>query len=155
MGDITAANTTIMISIPDLFPVPQQLQGFANDDIFDIPAIESVETLMGVDGKLSGGFVFKPIPMEVTLQADSASNQFFDQWWTQMQATLATFTANCIIRLPSIGAKTTLTNGFLTSYKPAPGAKSSPPLETPDPFSISISQNRTTRAPSSTRALHL
>ena len=123
MGDITAANTTIMISIPDLFPVPQQLQGFANDDIFDIPAIESVETLMGVDGRLSGGFVFKPIPMEVTLQADSASNQFFDQWWTQMQATLATFTANCIIRQPSIGAKTTLTNGFLTSYKPAPGAK--------------------------------
>jgi hypothetical protein len=123
MGDITAANSVIMVSIPDLFPVPQQLQGFAQDDIFDIPAIESVETLMGVDGNLSGGFVFKPIPMEVTLQADSLSNTFFDQWWTQMQATLSTFTANGVIRLPAVGAKTTLTRGYLTSYKPAPAGK--------------------------------
>jgi hypothetical protein len=112
-----------MVSIPSLFPTPQQLQGFAADDVFDIPAIESVETLMGVDGVLSAGFVFKPLPMEVTLQADSLLNAFFDQWWTQMQATLATLSSNGIIRLPSIQTKFTLTNGFLTSYKPAPAAK--------------------------------
>jgi hypothetical protein len=123
MGDITSANSAILVSIPQLFPIPQQLQGFAADDIFDIPAIESVETLMGVDGVLSAGFVFKPLPMEVTLQADSALNGFFDQWWTQMQATLSTFAANGVIRLPAISTKFTLSNGFLTSYKPTPAAK--------------------------------
>jgi hypothetical protein len=103
--------------------VPQQLQGFAADDVFDIPAIQSVETLMGVDGVLSAGFVFKELPMEVTLQADSALNAFFDQWWTQMQATLSTLASSGIIRLPSISTKFTLSNGYLTSYKPAPAAK--------------------------------
>ena len=36
-----------------------------------------------------------------------------------------------------------------------PGPTSSLPLEMPEPFSISISQKRTVRAASSTRALHV
>jgi hypothetical protein len=123
MGDITAANSILTISVPPLFPIPVQLLGFAADDVFDIPAIESVETLMGVDGVLSAGFVFKPLPMEVTLQADSDLNFFFDQWWTQMYATLATLSANGLIQLPAISTKFSLSNGFLTSYKPTPAAR--------------------------------
>lgn len=123
MGDITSANASIVLSIPALFSTPQTLQGFATDDVFDIPAIESVETLMGVDGVLSAGFVFKEIPLEITLQGDSASNAVFDRWWTQMVATLVSYAANGVIRLPGIQTKWNMTSGYLTSYKPAPQAK--------------------------------
>jgi hypothetical protein len=123
MGDLTAANSVITLSIGTLFPVPQQLQGFAADDVMDIPRIQSVEVLMGVDGVLSGGFVFREIVQRIMLQADSASNAIFDQWWTQMVASLATFQATGQVRFPSIGTKFNLTGGFLTGYKPSPAAR--------------------------------
>ncbi len=123
MGSITDANCALALAIPPIFPVPQQLQGFAADDIFDIPQIRSVEVLMGVDGLLSGGFVYVPIAWEISLQADSLSNQVFDTWWTQMQAAKDVYIAQGIIRLPSINTKFILSNGYLTGYKPAPAAK--------------------------------
>lgn len=136
MGDITSANATITLTIPPLFATPQQLQGFSTDDVFDIPAIQSVEVKMGVDGVLSSGFVFREIPMDIFLQADSISNGIFDQWWTQMVAALATYMASGIIRLPGISTKFTLSNGALTSYKPAPPAK-----KTLDPRKHTITWN--------------
>ncbi len=123
MASITSANAVLTLAVPPLFPVPQQIQGFATDDIYDIPQIKSVEVQMGVDGVLSAGFVYIQIPQEITLQADSDSNDFFDTWWTQMQAAQDVYAASGIIKLPSIATKFTQINGFLTGYKPAPGAK--------------------------------
>ena len=123
MPSITSANAVLLLTIPPLFPVPQQLQGFATDDVYDIPQIKSVETLMGVDGVLSGGFVYVMIPQEITLQADSASNAVFDTWWTQMQAAQDVYVASGLIKLPSVATKFLQTVGYLTGYKPAPGAK--------------------------------
>lgn len=123
MGKITAADAVVMLSIPPIFTTPQQLQGFAADDVYDVPTIKSVETVMGVDGVLSAGFVYVPVIQEITLQADSASNAIFDQWWAQMQAAKDVYTAQGLIRLPAISSKFIQTDGYLTGYKPAPGAK--------------------------------
>jgi hypothetical protein len=120
---ITAANAVLTLSIPPLFPVPQQIQGFAADDVFDIPQIKSVEALMGVDGVLSFGFVYVAITWEIILQADSKSNAIFDTWWTSNVAAQDNYAAFGLIKLPGISTKFTLTNGGLTGYKPAPGAK--------------------------------
>jgi hypothetical protein len=123
MGSITSANAVLTLAIPLVFPTPQQLQGFAADDIFDVPALRSAEVQMGVDGVLSAGFVFVPVPQTLSLQADSASNDLFDTWWTQMQATKNTYQAQGLIVLPAIGKKYTLVQGTLTQYKPAPAGK--------------------------------
>ena len=123
MGDITSANSILTLAIPPLFVTPQQLQGFAADDVYDVPAIQSVEVLMGVDGVLSAGFVYKEIEQEIILQADSASNLLFDTWWTQMVSAKQTYAAQGEIQLPNIASLFTMTNGYLTSYKPAPQAK--------------------------------
>lgn len=123
MGSITSANAVLMLSVPPLFPIPQQIQGFATDDIYDVPQIKSVEVMMGVDGVLSAGFVYIQIPQTITLQADSPSNSFFDTWWTQMQAAQDAYEASGLIRLPSISTKFTQTTGFLTGYKPVPAGK--------------------------------
>lgn len=123
MATITAANSVLMLSVPLLFPVPQQLQGFMADDIFDTDQIKSVETAMGVDGILSAGFVFVEITQNFALQADSDSNNFFDTWWAQMQAAREVYFANGQIALPAVNKKFTMTRGVLSGYKPTPDAK--------------------------------
>jgi hypothetical protein len=65
-GSITAANAIFQLYIPAVFSAPQQLQGFAADDIFDTENQELVQTQMGVDGLLSGGFVFIETKQTIT-----------------------------------------------------------------------------------------
>lgn len=121
-GNLTAANAIFQLSIPAVFPSPQQLQGFSADDIFDTDSQEAVQTQMGVDGLLSAGFVFVETKQTITLQADSESNLVFDQWRDAEKAALNAFPASATIILPALGRKWTMTRGFLTTYKPIPGA---------------------------------
>jgi hypothetical protein len=128
MGSITGANAVFTLAIappafatqvsPTLFAAPIQLQGFAVDDSFTSEPLASVETLMGVDGVLSAGFVYVPIAMGVTLQADSISNDLFDSWWNAMQVTRDVYLAQGVVTLTTIQKKFALTNGSLTRYKP-------------------------------------
>lgn len=124
MGAVTAADVVYSLNIPLVFPAgPVQIQGFATDEVLDIPQIRSAETMMGVDGVLSVGFVFVPVPQTVSLQADSASNDVFDAWWSQMQATQQSYLATATILMPSINKKYNLSGGILTGYKPLANAK--------------------------------
>ena len=66
MSSITSANAIFLLSISGLYSVPQQLQGFAADDIFDVSGVSPGEVMMGVDGKLSGGFVYNPVSMSIS-----------------------------------------------------------------------------------------
>lgn len=120
---ITAANAIVMLSIIGIVPVPQQIQGFAADDVFDTDAIESAEVSMGVDGVMTAGFVFVPVRQTFTVQADSPSASIFDLWWATQQAAADIFYANGLVVLPSLGQKWQQTKGALTSWKPIPDAK--------------------------------
>lgn len=133
MADITAANASIALVIPPLFTTPQIIQGFATDDVFDVPEVESVETMMGVDGVLSGGFVFKPIEQLLHLMADSGSIEVFDTWFVQQYAAQSTYVASGTVNLPAISKSFTFINGYLVGYKPLPQAKK---LLQPQPFRI-------------------
>ena len=118
MADITSANAVLVLSVPLILPVPQQIQGFAVDEIFDTEDVEPIETMMGLDGQLSGGFAFTPKPMTITLMAGSASNAFFDAWQNGQQAGIIAAPANGVLTLVSIGQAYALTNGYLTRFKP-------------------------------------
>jgi hypothetical protein len=122
-GSITGANAVVMLSVTGLFLIPQPLQGFAADDVYDNDPIDSVETMMGVDGVLSAGFVYVPIEQRYALQANSPSVSFFDQWWSAMQQVQDVYFAQGQIRLPSLGKKWNMVNGVLVSYKPLPDGK--------------------------------
>lgn len=123
MASITAATAVYTLSIPGLFGYPQSLQGFAADDMFSTDALASAETLMGADGVLSGGFVYVEVKQNIRLQADSASNALFDQWWNAQQQIQDTYTANGVVWIKANGAKWAMTKGFLTKYKPMPDLK--------------------------------
>jgi hypothetical protein len=123
MGSITSANAVLTLSQPILFPAPQRIQGFSADDIYDMASVRTVETSLGVDGVLSGGFVFAERIQTITLQADSLSNSFFDTIIAQQEGTLTVFEIDGVIILPAISTKFSMVNGFLTGYTPAPAAK--------------------------------
>lgn len=123
MPSITSANAVLMLTQALLFPIPQQIQGFATDDVYDVPSIKSVEVQMGVDGVLSAGFVYTQVVQTITLQADSLSNKVFDTIWTQMQAAQDAYEIGGLIRLPAIATKFTQSRGFLTGYTPVPAGK--------------------------------
>jgi hypothetical protein len=142
MATITSANAVLTLQQATLFPAPVQMQQFAVDDVFDTENVRSVETLMGVDGVLSFGFVFVAIVQNIALQANSPSNSFFDVLYTQQVAALDVYPLNGTIILPAIATKFTLANGVLSGYKPTPDGK-----RTLTPRRFQITWNRIAPAP--------
>ena len=122
-GTLTAANAILQITIPGLYSSPQQLQQFSTDDVTEIAEIRTIETQMGVDGVLAAGFVYVPFEQTITLQANSPSNDIFDNWWVQQQQIGDAIGAGGILTLPSIGKKYIFINGYLSQYPTFAGVK--------------------------------
>lgn len=122
-GTLTAANSVIVLSIAGVFQQGVQLQGYAADDVYDIEDIDTAETSMGVDGLLSGGLIYTEIPWTIHLQANSPSNDVFDQWYAYQKAIGDITTASMQIVLPGLGYKWVYSNGILKKYPPAPSVK--------------------------------
>lgn len=120
---LTAANAVLLISVTNLFPVPVQIQGFSADDVTDTESLQSVETAMGVDGKLSGGFIFAPVMQNYALQADSDSIAFFEAVYAAMQQARETYVLSGSLMLKSVQRRYTMTRGFLRNYTPTPSVK--------------------------------
>jgi hypothetical protein len=123
MATLTSANSALSLQIAGLYPVPQSLAGFATDDAFAVDDVAPVESVMGVDGKISFGYTPYPTKLHITLQADSASNDIFDNWISAMQASREVYIANAAISIPGTGKKYILTKGALTGGNSMPGAK--------------------------------
>lgn len=124
MASLTSANAIITLSVAGIFNTPIQLQGFSADNIYDTPENEIVQTAMGVDGILSGGFVFNPVDQTIELQADSASNDFFETWAAQMLAARDVYTAEGQTNLVALGRTYVMTKGFFVNFHQfAPAAK--------------------------------
>jgi hypothetical protein len=123
MTTLTAANVTVTLSIASIFPTPQQIQGFGPDDVIEFADVEPAEIQTGVDGKMSYGWVFVPVPMDLTLQADSASNNVFEAWNAAQQANQEIYVATGVIHVPGTARGYIMTNGVLTTYKPGPPVK--------------------------------
>lgn len=123
MSTITAANSTFLLAIGGIFPIAQQLQGFAADSAFAFDSVDPAELVMGVDGKLSAGYVPFMTVQTVSIMPDSPSLSIFDTWQAAQNTAREIFFANATIIIPAIGRKYTLTRGALSSAKAAPDVK--------------------------------
>lgn len=120
---LTSANSVFALAIQGLYPSPQILRGYSADDAFSTEAVENAETVMGIDGHLSGGFVFNPIKQTIMIMPDSESLGVFENWRLAQEASREVYVASASITLPSIGKKYALSRGFLTSSRPIPDVK--------------------------------
>lgn len=123
MRSITSVTAVFALVIPGVFNSPQIIQGYSTDDMFDLDTVAKTETRMGVDGRLSGGYVIHPRKMKIKLEADSSSQGVFDAWAAAMDTALDAIPASATITVISNGSQYTLTRGFLTGYKDMPDAK--------------------------------
>lgn len=120
---LTAANAILLLSVSKIFVIPQRIQGFAADDITDMDAVNPSETSMGIDGRLSAGYVPVPSVQNITLQADSESNDFFESWIEYERSTREKAVATGSLVIPSTQRSYAMTRGFLTSIPLIPSLK--------------------------------
>jgi hypothetical protein len=122
---ITSANSILLLQVAGLFATPVRIQGFAADDLSDTDAIEPAETMMGIDGRLSAGFVPVPVNQNVTLMADSQSNDFFDEVIAAQEQARELYVFTGSLVLPATGKKYAMTRGFLVNVVKFPAVKRS------------------------------
>lgn len=139
---ITSANSILMLSVAGLFDVPQKIQGFSADNITSTDNLASKETMMGVDGRLSAGWVAVAVPQTITLMADSPSADFFDAWLQAEETAREAYIASGSLVLPATGRKYAMTRGFLTGITKFPTVG-----RTLQPRPFTITWERVTPAP--------
>ena len=120
---ITSADAIFALTVTNLYPSAQTLEGYAADAMFALGDTEMAVTVRGADGKLSGGFVFGQYLQTITIMPDSPSREIFETWQLTSQTSKAVFRCNATIILPAIGRKYTLTNGVLVRVKAIPDAQ--------------------------------
>ena len=123
MATITSANSVFTLTVSPLYPTPVQLQGYAADDAFTAAEVEMVETIMGIDGKLSGGYTPYPVPLEFTLQADSASNIVMDLIMDYQDAQREVLSCAASVMIPSLRMVYVFSNGFFKKGSTLSSAK--------------------------------
>lgn len=139
---LTSANAILLLSVAGLFDVAQRIQGFATDDMTDTEAVDSGETSMGIDGRLSAGYVPMPVTQNITLQADSESLDFFERWDATEQAIREKYVASGSLLVLATNRKYDMTRGFLRSVTRTPSLK-----KTLQPRRMTIMWERVTPAP--------
>lgn len=120
---ITSANSVFTIVVPGLFPAPVQLRGYSTDRAFTTEAVDLAEVQMGVDGRMTAGYVPNPVKQTITLQADSPSKDIFTALIQAMKTAREVYFVSGSIALPSTGESFTLTRGILTNAKQIPDAQ--------------------------------
>lgn len=119
---ISSANQVLTLSVTGLFPAPVTISGFSTDRYYSSEAVEVSQAVMGVDGRLTGGVVRNPIPMQITLQADSASRGFFRSIYDAMEASGDVYWLNGTVSHPATGEAYQLTRGLITKMPKFPAA---------------------------------
>lgn len=139
---LTTANSAATLAVRGLYPIPFVLQGYATDDSFSTEDVNPAEVQMGVDGKLSSGYV--PVPKVVTymFQADSPSLAYLDQVIATQESQNENLIFDGTMFIQGTQDKIAMTKGFLTSYTPPGNSK-----KTLQPRKFTITFEKFTKAP--------
>ena len=125
MATITSANASVVLTVPEVFAVPQIIAGFAADDAFTQEAADLAETRMGVDGNLSGGYTPSVKRFSIALMPDSPSLSSFEVWKAAIEAAKDQLPdgSSIVITLPTIGKAYLLNKLFFKNSSMMPSAK--------------------------------
>ncbi|XKM12661.1 hypothetical protein RCS94_06440 [Orbaceae bacterium ac157xtp] len=119
---ITAASVIMTLVADELYPTGRVIEGFAEDNLRSLEDLTLNESIMGVDGKLSHGYVEHPVVLTVSLMPDQDGYAVFENI-AQAQKTLrAPIILSMTIVDVGLNRKYTLTHGALNNWKPMPDA---------------------------------
>lgn len=120
---ITSANSVYTLVIPGLYSAGVNLQGYMADAAFETDAADVAELVRGVDGVLSGGFVFFNTNQTISIMPDSPSSVVFENWLAAEKAQQEKIVASGSISIPSVGRKYALSQGYLFRIVQVPAAR--------------------------------
>lgn len=119
--DITSANSTFVISASSLAIASVALEGYSVDTAWDLEDSEVAVTQIGVDGKMSAGYVPRLYPVTFTFAPDSASISVFETIVTTQDVLKSPVEVNGVLQIPSINKSYTFMRGVVTRGKMLPG----------------------------------
>ena len=120
MKTITAATATVFLTVDGLFSSAQQIQGFGPDSAIEVDDIAPGVAEMGVDGKLSVGWVPTPKIVKLNLAADSESRNLIEDWLQAQDQQHEVMPCNLVVNIPGVGRTYTYTKGIVTGGKAQP-----------------------------------
>lgn len=120
---ITSANSILILGIASYVPLAQ-IKGFASDKAFVTDQMDLAEVQMGIDGRMTAGYIPRPVKQTITLQGDSPSKDLFVAMIQTIKSLRDVVRITGTLTLPSTGESFALTGGVLTSVKQIPDAQS-------------------------------
>jgi hypothetical protein len=120
---LTGATASLLLTVPGLFPVGQNLQQFSVDDSFSSTTVQIAQGEMGVDGTASFAFIHQMREIDITLQANSPSCFVLDTLAQAMEAASEVIFVELVVSIPAVGMNYALSNGTMTGYPTMAGVK--------------------------------
>ncbi len=120
---LTAANSKFSLSIPGIAIPLFTLSGYAADAAFVVESTEQTQSIIGVDGEASTGFVPALTTMTVTLAPTSNAIAAFEAWYNAQELAKEAFIARAAIDLPSMQRSYQIGHLALQQVQKVPGAQ--------------------------------
>jgi len=120
---ITAADATFVLSSADFALAATILEGYAADAAFATDNVDTAETTLGVDGRLSAGWVPRSYNQTITLAPDSPSRSVFESLVGAQDAARTVYRLNGVINMPGNQYSYSLSRGVLKNYSAIPTAQ--------------------------------
>ncbi|QHJ83901.1 MAG: hypothetical protein [Caudoviricetes sp.] len=118
--NITSANSSLRIVVPEYFPSGFDVRDYSADRMFEAGALQNKEDMMSADGKYHAGIIFNPTELTINVMPTSDAGQRFDEWFAAERAGISSFTCNATLSVPSLDAKWNFVNGVLYTWTPVP-----------------------------------
>lgn len=125
---ITSANAKLSLTIRSqsggpILVGPFTLEGYAADAAFSTETVDAAEVLMGVDGKMAGGYLPRITRYTISLMANSPSIALMEAWDNAQRVIGDVLVADGFLAAPSLGRAYALVKGVLTRLTPIPTAR--------------------------------
>lgn len=122
-SDITSANAVAFLTVNTLFPAGIRLENWSADQAITADERQIAETRMGVDGKMTAGYVPSIHVLTLTFEPVSPSLKVIEQVVKATESSRRIYRCGIIITLPSLGKSYSYQNGVMMNDKLFPDIK--------------------------------
>lgn len=123
VGDITSANSTLYLTVDELFPAGVKIQQFSADTAYSSDSVAVAQARMGVDGMLAAGQVPTIKQVTIMLEASSPSNSVLTHLHNSMDKNHRIYNCKLVATQPALGVTMTWSDGVLISGTPCSSAQ--------------------------------
>ena len=117
LGDITSANSTLVLTVNTVFPAGLQLQMFSVDTGINMEEIQVADTRISIDGHMVAGYIPTLKTVQIGLEPASPSYEALCQLYRLTEQRKGFYECGLVLTIPRLngGAVFTWSKGVLIS----------------------------------------